>query len=81
MLAKNPLCYLTGVGLSLLTLSPGAGYPKYLRDPVNFVSVLQSFQLPTTFAPRQKPRWISMSRVKPRHSTMLPGGRSRVRER
>ena len=39
-----------------------------------------NFQLPTSLA-KLKPRWMSARRAMPRHSTMLPGGESRVRSR
>jgi phosphatidylethanolamine-binding protein (PEBP) family uncharacterized protein len=35
------------------------------------------FQLPTTRRLSSKPRWMSMSRVSPRQTTMLPGGTHR----
>jgi len=47
----------------------------------NRVSVRRSFQLPKSLAPRMKPRWMSISRVKPRQRTMLPGGLSWVLDR
>jgi MoaA/NifB/PqqE/SkfB family radical SAM enzyme len=39
------------------------------------------FQLPTTRRLNSKPRWISMSRVNPRQTTILPGGGSFARAR
>ena len=39
------------------------------------------FQLPTTRRLNSKPRWMSMSRVSPRQTTMLPGGGSFDRAR
>tara|TARA_R110002049_G_scaffold5952_1_gene39189 strand:+ start:1920 stop:2366 length:447 start_codon:yes stop_codon:yes gene_type:complete len=41
----------------------------------------RNFQLPTTPFLNSNPIWISVSRDKPRHSTMLPGGGSFPRAR
>src|SRR3982074_3789445 len=34
------------------------------------------FQLPSSWAPRMKPSWISVRRVRPLHMTVFPGGGS-----
>jgi polyisoprenoid-binding protein YceI len=45
------------------------------------VSVWWDFQLPTSFAPMRKPISISVSRDRPRHMTLFPGGESLARAR
>ena len=50
------------------------------RD-VSRVSAHRTFQLPTSWLARRKPRWISVRRERPLQTTMLPGGGSLDRAR
>lgn len=43
--------------------------------------VISCFQVPTILRLSSKPRWMSMSRVSPRQTTMFPGGGSFDRAR
>ena len=45
------------------------------------VSIRRSFQLPTSFGPTTAPNPMSVSRDRPRHMTVLPGGGSLARAR
>jgi len=53
------------------------GVDLQLREGV----AITGFQLPTSRAPRMKPSSISVSRAKPRHMTVFPGGGSFARAR
>ena len=46
-----------------------------------FVTVTRTFQLPTSSSPISTPRWMSVSRERPRQRTRLPGGPSALRAR
>src|SRR3979411_736335 len=54
-------------------LEPIPGYYSFA------VSAVPAFQLPTSWAPRMKPSWISVRRVRPLHMTVFPGGGSFAR--
>jgi hypothetical protein len=60
------------------TPAPAAATAPSADDPVKLCCY---FQLPTTRPVSSKPRWMSMSRVSPRQSTMFPGGGSFARAR
>ena len=63
-------------------LNPAENVWQYLRqNQLANVSVRSGFQLPTNLTPMVAPNSISMSRDKPFHMTMLPGGGSLARAR
>lgn len=80
--ASNPISfhkptgqfYVTRAGKRIhLGADPDAALASY------YVTVRPTSQLPTSFEPSVKPRWMSVNRANPRQSTMFPGGESWAR--